>query len=148
VIADPQQVVANYAHALDELDVPALEAILTQDTTWTFTVPGHGLLGPVAGRTAVLDFVRDGHATQTGRVRHHLSNVVVKTADAGRAEVRAYLTQTRNTGENVQVISTGVYTFGLRRSDSGWRIAELTLTLDNGDVEGTFRSTGVAAREA
>ncbi|EPH43860.1 hypothetical protein STRAU_3063 [Streptomyces aurantiacus JA 4570] len=29
------------------------------------------------------------------------------------------------------MISTGVYTFGLRRSDGGWRIAELTLTLDN-----------------
>ena len=129
--AEPQQTVANYAHALDELDVPALEAILTQDTTWTFTVPGQGVLGPVAGRTAVLDFVRDGHAAQTGRVRHHMSNVLVNTADADSAEVRAYLIQTRNTGENVQVISTGVYTFGLRRSDSGWRIAELTLALDN-----------------
>ena len=131
MIAELQHAVANYAHALDELNVPALEAILTQDTTWTFTVPAPGVLGPVTGRTAVLDFVRDGHAAQTGRVRHHLSNVVVRTADADRAEVRAYLLQTRNTGENVQVISTGVYTFGLRRSDGEWRIAELTLALDN-----------------
>ena len=131
MIAELQHAVATYAHALDELNVPALEAMLTQDTTWTFTVPGQGVLGPVAGRTAVLDFVRDGHAAQTGRVRHHMSNVLVNTADADSAEVRAYLIQTRNTGENVQVISTGVYTFGLRRSDSGWRIAELTLALDN-----------------
>ncbi|MEV7629783.1 nuclear transport factor 2 family protein [Actinoplanes sp. NPDC089786] len=131
MIAELQHAVATYAHALDELNVPALEAILTQDTTWTFTVPGQGVLGPVAGRTAVLSFVRDGHAAQTGRVRHHLSNVVVMAAGASSAQVRAYLLQTRNTGENVQVISTGVYTFGLRRSDSGWQIAELTLALDN-----------------
>ncbi|RKR87356.1 SnoaL-like protein [Micromonospora pisi] len=131
MITELQHAVENYAHALDELNVPALEAILTQDTTWTFTVPGQGVLGPVAGRTTVLDFVRDGHAAQTGRVRHQLSNVVVRTADANSAQVQAYLTQTRNTGGNVQVISTGVYTFGLRRSDSGWRIAELTLALDN-----------------
>jgi hypothetical protein len=52
---------------------------------------------------------------------------VVKAADADSAQVRVYLMQTRNTGENVQVISTGVYTFVLRRSDSGWRIAELIL---------------------
>lgn len=139
MIAELQHVVANYAHALDELNVPALEAILTQNTTWSFTVPGQEVLGSVSGRTAVLDFVRDGHAAQTGRVRHHLSNVVVDTADANSAEVRAYLMQTRNTGENVQVISTGVYTLGLRRSDSGWRIAELTLALDNalqGSVSG------------
>ncbi|WP_261994771.1 nuclear transport factor 2 family protein [Streptomyces sp. ME109] len=44
--------------------------------------------------------------------------------------MRAYLVQTRNTGESIQTISTGVYTFGLRRSDGGWRIAELTLPLD------------------
>jgi ketosteroid isomerase-like protein len=131
VTAAPQHTVAGYAHALDELDVPALEAILTEDTTWTFTVPGQGRLGPVAGRAAVLDFVRAGHAAQTGTVRHHLSNVVVQAADADSAQVRAYLLQTRNTGENVQVLSTGVYTFGLRRSGGEWRIAELALALDN-----------------
>jgi hypothetical protein len=54
VIAGLQYAVANYAHALD---VPALKAVLTQDITWTFTVPGQGGPGPVAGRTTVLDFV-------------------------------------------------------------------------------------------
>ncbi|AGZ45277.1 nuclear transport factor 2 family protein [Actinoplanes friuliensis] len=131
MIAELQQAVATYAHALDELDVPALEAILTEDTTWTFTVPGQGVLGPVTGRTAVLAFVREGHAAQTGKVRHHLSNVVVKTSNPDNAQVRAYLMQTRNTGETVQVISTGAYTFELRRSATGWQIADLTLALDN-----------------
>ncbi|MEU1734220.1 nuclear transport factor 2 family protein [Streptosporangium sp. NPDC020145] len=121
MIADLQQAVARYAHALDELNAAELEAVLTEDTTWTFTMPGQG----------VLDFIRDGHTAQTGRVRHHLGNVVVTTTDATTAEVRAYLLQTRNTGESVQMISTGVYTFGLRRSGGRWRIAELTLTLDN-----------------
>jgi hypothetical protein len=129
--AELQQAVATYAHALDELDVPALEAILTEDTTWTFTVPRRGMLGPVTGRTAVLAFVREGHAAQTGKVRHHLSNVVVKTPNPDNAQVRAYLMQTRNTGETVQVISTGAYTFELRRSATGWQIADLTLALDN-----------------
>lgn len=131
MIAELQQAVANYAHALDELNVPELEAVLTEDTTWAFTMPGQRVLGPVAGRAAVLDFVRDGHTAQTGRVRHHLGNVVVTTTDAVTAEVRAYLLQTRNTGESIQMISTGVYAFSLRRSDGRWRIAELALTLDN-----------------
>ncbi|WP_069758288.1 nuclear transport factor 2 family protein [Streptomyces sp. LUP47B] len=131
MIAELQQAVAKYAHALDELNVPQLEAVLTEDTTWTFTMPGRGVVGPVAGRVAVLDFIREGHTAQTGKVWHHLGNVVVTTTDAATAEVRACLVQTRNTGESIQMISTGVYTFGLRRSDGGWRIAELTLTLDN-----------------
>ncbi|MCX5254836.1 nuclear transport factor 2 family protein [Streptomyces canus] len=52
MIAEPQQTVANYAHALDGLNVPQLEAVLTEDTTWTFTMPGRGELGPIAGRAA------------------------------------------------------------------------------------------------
>ncbi|MYU00005.1 MULTISPECIES: nuclear transport factor 2 family protein [unclassified Streptomyces] len=131
MIAELQQAVANYAHALDELNIAELEAVLTEDTIWTFTMPGQGVLGPVAGRAAVLDFIRDGHTAQTGRVRHHLGSVVVTATDAATAEVRAYLLQTRNTSESIQMISTGVYTFSLRRSDGRWRIAELTLTLDN-----------------
>ncbi|MFF7986407.1 nuclear transport factor 2 family protein [Streptomyces sp. NPDC007901] len=82
VIAEPQQAVAHSAHALDELNVPELETVLTEDATWTFTMPGQGVLGPVAGRTAVLEFIRDGHTAQTGKVRHHLGNVVVTTTDA------------------------------------------------------------------
>ncbi|WP_327280731.1 MULTISPECIES: nuclear transport factor 2 family protein [unclassified Streptomyces] len=60
MIAELQQAVANCAHALDELNVPELEAVLTEDTTWTFTMPGQGVLGPVAGRAAVLDLLCAG----------------------------------------------------------------------------------------
>lgn len=38
--AELQQAVANYAQALDELNVPEPEAVMTEDTTWTFTIPG------------------------------------------------------------------------------------------------------------
>ncbi|MDQ0766913.1 nuclear transport factor 2 family protein [Streptomyces canus] len=55
MIAELQQAVANYAHALDELNMPELEAVLTEDTTWTFTMPGQGVLGPVTGRAAAGD---------------------------------------------------------------------------------------------
>ncbi|MEW2049053.1 nuclear transport factor 2 family protein [Streptomyces sp. NPDC005476] len=67
--ADLQQAVAHYVHALDELHVAELEAILTEDTTRSFTMRGQGVLGPAAGRAAVLDFIRDGHTAQTRGVR-------------------------------------------------------------------------------
>ncbi|EPH43859.1 nuclear transport factor 2 family protein [Streptomyces aurantiacus] len=38
MIAELRQAVAKCAHALDELNVPELEAVLTEDTTWTFTM--------------------------------------------------------------------------------------------------------------
>ena len=33
MIAELQQAAANYSHALDELNVPELEAVLTEDNT-------------------------------------------------------------------------------------------------------------------
>ncbi|GAB1333310.1 hypothetical protein ACE1SV_76490 [Streptomyces sennicomposti] len=73
-----------------------------------FTMPGQGVLGPVAGRTAVLEFICDGHTAQTGRVRHHLGNVVVTTTDAATAEDRACPTDHgQKPGKYVQV--TGRY---------------------------------------
>ncbi|MBM2623825.1 nuclear transport factor 2 family protein [Actinoplanes sp. LDG1-06] len=131
MITDIQQAVVRYAYALDDLDVPALTAVLDEDTTWTFEIPERGPLGPIAGRQAVLEFVHAGHAAQAGRVRHHLSNVLVSSSDTDTAEARAYLVQTRSLDGSVHVISTGTYTFGMRRSESGWRIQDLTLVLDN-----------------
>lgn len=66
-------------------------------------MPGQGVLGPVAGRAAVLDSVRDGHTVQTGRVRHHLAKDVITTTDATTAEVWAYLAMTTNTGESIRI---------------------------------------------
>ncbi|MFJ8637457.1 hypothetical protein [Streptomyces sp. NPDC093568] len=88
MIAELQQAVANCAHALDELNVPEPEAVLTENTICTFTMPGQGALGPVIARAAVLDFVRDGYMARAGSVRSRLGGVVVTTADAATAEVR------------------------------------------------------------
>ncbi|MFD8752881.1 hypothetical protein ACFV0O_18155 [Kitasatospora sp. NPDC059577] len=55
MIAELQQAVAHYAHALDALKVPAPEAVPTEDTIWTLTMPRQGVLGPIAGRAAVPD---------------------------------------------------------------------------------------------
>ncbi|GGS94134.1 nuclear transport factor 2 family protein [Streptomyces cinerochromogenes] len=82
MIAELQQAVAHYAHALDELNVPEPEAVLAEDPTWTLTMPGQRVLDPVTGRAPVLGFIRDGHTARTGRVRHHLGDVVVTTTDA------------------------------------------------------------------
>ncbi|WP_225860421.1 nuclear transport factor 2 family protein [Streptomyces triticiradicis] len=47
MIAELQQAVARYAHVLDELNVPELETVLTEDATWTFTMPGQGDARPI-----------------------------------------------------------------------------------------------------
>ncbi|MFG1642848.1 nuclear transport factor 2 family protein [Amycolatopsis sp. NPDC049252] len=121
------QALARYAFALDQQDLPALEAVLTEDATWTFLIAGENELGPVAGRAAILEFARDAMSAETGQRRHNLVNVALHSADAGTALVHAYLLLTSNGG----VIATGFYTFRLEHAGGEWRIAELFLGTDN-----------------
>ncbi|GAA3598062.1 hypothetical protein GCM10022223_11590 [Kineosporia mesophila] len=122
-----QEALARYALALDDQDAAALESVLTEDVSWNFTLAGQGDLGPVAGREAVLGFVRESWTTQTDRSRHYLSNVVVNGEGPDTAAARAYLLMTSDS----RVVTTGSYRFSLRASGGEWRIAQLVLGMEN-----------------
>jgi ketosteroid isomerase-like protein len=116
------ETLARYASALDQRDPAALEGVLTEDATWTFTTADGKTLGPIPGRAAILEFVAGAAAAQTAQQRHHLTNIVVQ----GAGEVRAYLMLT----EDGRLATTGSFTFGLRCVQDEWRIADLRLDLD------------------
>jgi ketosteroid isomerase-like protein len=128
-----QQTLARYAFALDQQDLVALEGVLTEDATWTFTIAGEAEHGPFAGRAAILDFVRGALDAQTDQRRHNLINIVFDSADADTAVVRTYLVLTSNAGGSPSVIATGFYTFRLERGESEWRIAKLFLGMDDAE---------------
>ncbi len=131
------QTLARYAFALDQQDLEALGAVLTEDATWAFKIAGETDLGPVAGRAAILAFVRDAMDAETDQRRHNLVNVAFHSANADTAQVHAYLMLTSNAGGSANaggiggVVATGFYTFGLERAGGEWRIAELFLGTDN-----------------
>ncbi|MEV5770157.1 nuclear transport factor 2 family protein [Streptomyces antimycoticus] len=125
------QTLARYAFALDQQDLEALDAVLTEDATWTFKIADENDLGPVVGREAILAFVRDAMDAETDQRRHNLVNVAFRSANADTALVHAYLMLTSNAGGSGGVVATGFYTFGLERAGGEWRIAELFLGTDN-----------------
>jgi len=121
----------RYAFALDQQDLEALGAVLTEDATWAFKIAGGSDLGPVVGREAILEFVRAAMDAETDQRRHNLVNVVFHSADADTALLHAYLMLTSNAGGNSSVVATGFYTFRLEHAGGEWRIAELFLGTDN-----------------
>jgi ketosteroid isomerase-like protein len=125
-----QQTLARYAFALDQNDPVALTDVLTEDATWTFAITGQPGPGPIAGRPAILAFVRGAMDAHTDQRRHNLVNIVLDRADAGTAVVRAYLLLMSNAGETPSVVTTGFYTFTLHRAENEWRIATLFLDMD------------------
>jgi len=125
------QALARYAFALDQQDLEALGAVLTEDATWSFRIAGESDRGPVVGREAILEFVRDAMGAETDQRRHNLVNVVFHSADADTALVHAYLMLTSNAGGSSSVVATGFYTFRLEHAGGEWRVAELFLGTDN-----------------
>lgn len=125
-----QQVLARYAFALDHGDLAALEGVLTEDATMTLSVAGEIEQGPFTGRAAILDLTRGATEAQTDQRRHNLVNTVLRRADADTAVVWAYLVLTSNAGGSATVVSTGFYTFTLKRVEAQWRIATIFVGLD------------------
>ncbi|NBH12138.1 nuclear transport factor 2 family protein [Amycolatopsis sp. SID8362] len=125
------QVLVRYAFALDQQDVAAVESVLTENATWTFKFAGENDLGPIAGRAAILEFVREAIDAETDQRRHNLVNLQVHSADADTALAHAYLMLTSNAGGGSGVIATGLYTFRLEHDGGEWRIADLFLRTDN-----------------
>lgn len=125
------QTLARYAFALDQQDLDALRAVLTEDATWTFRVVGESDLGPIVGREAILEFVRDAMDAETDQRRHNLVNVVFHSADADTALMHAYLMLTSNADGSSSMLATGFYTFRLEHAGGKWRLAELFLGTDN-----------------
>jgi ketosteroid isomerase-like protein len=126
-----QQTLARYAFALDQHDLAALESVLTEDATWTITIAGGTDPGPLAGRVAILDFVRAAMETLNDGRKHHLTNTVVDSTGPDTAEAQAYLLLTSNATGSPTILATGSYAFTLRRVDHEWRIATLALGMDN-----------------
>jgi ketosteroid isomerase-like protein len=125
------QALARYAFALDQRNAEELGAVLAKDATWAFKIAGEVDLGPVVGREAILEFVRNAWDTETDQKRHNLVNMVIRSADADTALVHAYLMLTSTSAGVPSVIATGFYTFRLEHTEGVWRIAELFLGTDN-----------------
>jgi ketosteroid isomerase-like protein len=126
-----QQTLARYAFALDHADLVALELVLTEDATMTVSIAGEVEQGPLIGRAAIVDLVREATEAQAEQRRHHLTNIVFRRAEADTAVVWAYLMLTSNAGGSSTLVTTGFYTITLQHAEGEWRIAKLLVGLDN-----------------
>ncbi|MEU6082497.1 nuclear transport factor 2 family protein [Streptomyces sp. NPDC047108] len=134
--------ITGYARAVDDGDWPAYRALFTPDGRADYRGSG-GIEGPAAGVSAWLEetmrlFPVRQHLIVNRQVR--ISSVDGEAGDS--AEVRAdyinpmRLDTARTDGERADAghalmapnfTSGGRYTFGLRRTDAGWKVHEVVV---------------------
>jgi ketosteroid isomerase-like protein len=112
-------VLAAFCQRVDEYDIPGLAEVFTEDC---FTDYGPGRGGPVSGLAAVQARIARGQA-EFRRTHHQLgqSRVVVSGDDA---DAVTYVTATHEHRDGARSRVHLRYLDRLRRTASGWRIAE------------------------
>ena len=114
--------VARYMHALDRRDAEALAATFAEDGV--LDVAGRR----IAGRGALLDFVRAGTGTFSSGSRHWSSNLVIDgDGDAATASCYMLVVDANDQG---RVAVVGRYDDELRKVNGAWRFTNRRITFD------------------
>jgi len=112
-------VLAAFCERVDEYDIPGLAEVFTEDC---FTDYGPGRGGPISGLDAVLARITRGQA-EFCRTHHQLGQSRV-TLRGDEADSVTYVTATHEHRDGARSRVHLRYLDRLRRTGSGWRIAE------------------------
>ncbi|GIX29757.1 MAG: hypothetical protein KatS3mg124_0229 [Porticoccaceae bacterium] len=124
------ELLARAAHALDDRDASALEACFAEDAVMSLRIADGDLIGPFAGRAAIMKLMHDSWAQQRDRRRHVVSNLYFVSESPAEAEAISYLTLLATEDGQIALLSAGVYRDRLVRRDGRWWIARRHLDLD------------------
>jgi 3-phenylpropionate/cinnamic acid dioxygenase small subunit len=125
-----EQLLSSYGFHHDARDFDALGDCFTQDATYTLVVVAGETIGPRQGSAEIVEQIRLFKSRQTDQRRHVITNFLFDQVTAARTRVRSYVTVIAVSDGALEVVTSGVYTDIVVRTEHGWRILEKTLRLD------------------
>ena len=125
-----EQLLSSYGFHHDARDFEALDRCFTTDASYTMVTAGGEIIGPRQGSAEIVEQIRVFKSRQTGQRRHVITNFLFDQATATQAHVRSYVTLVAVSDGALEVVTSGVYTDVVVRTEHGWRIAEKTVHLD------------------
>lgn len=129
------ELLGRSALALDERDLPALQATFSRKATLRIVI-GNGeartKADPItfSGRDAIMDLMSGSMDEQQDLRRHVISNLIFESLSKKRARVVSYLQIYSIEDGAARCVSTGLYRDRLVRKKRGWKIAERLIDLD------------------
>ncbi|MFG2730418.1 nuclear transport factor 2 family protein [Streptomyces canus] len=116
------EVINRYAWSYDERDMTALGRSFTKDAVFAGNVAGSVEIGPFKGRENIVAWLRGHMDGQSDQRRHSVTNPTFTSQTKDSAAVNAFLMLTTVSEGQARLVTTGFYTFELRRSADGWAI--------------------------
>ncbi len=126
------ELLSRAAFGYDERNLDMLAACFAADATFSMRIAGGDLVGPFAGRDAIMGLMTSSMESQTDVRRHVISNLFFDTEKSDAIEVLSNLTLLATENSNIQVLSAGIYRDRVNKTQDGWQIQHRHLDLDTG----------------
>jgi hypothetical protein len=124
------ELLSRAAYSFDERQLDVLGECYTVDASMLVDITGVGEVGPFSGREAIMELMANTLDAQTDVRRHVVSNFFFESEDKKKARVVSNLVVTAVENGVINVIISGVYKDGVKKSNGVWRISERRLDLD------------------
>lgn len=125
-----QELLNRSAYGLDARDLDMLSQCFAFDATMSMRIEGGDLIGPFESRSGIMKLMTDSMEAQTDQRRHVVSNIFFKSGSEETASVVSYLSLITVENGEINLISTGVYTDEVRKTQEGWQLYNRYLELD------------------
>lgn len=126
-----EQLFADYAWPLDTGEWDGFEDLFTADVSVRISIAGEQVMGPLVGRSVVLETLSAAARAQTDVRRHVISNLRLKPVNESEIDATAILTLLVVDGAALNVRSSGLYLARVMRgADDKWRFREMQIALD------------------
>lgn len=123
------ELLSRAAYAFDERDMDMLENCFAKDAEFSMRIAGGDLIGPFAGRAAVMKLFNDSVATQTDKRRHVISNIFFESSEEQPCVISNLTLLATEAGE-IKLLSAALYRDLVIHEDGAWRLLNRFIDLD------------------
>jgi 3-phenylpropionate/cinnamic acid dioxygenase small subunit len=123
------ELLARWAYAYDERETAMLADCFTENANFSMRIAGGDLVGPFAGREAIMELMTGSLDEQTDVRRHVVSNIFFE-AEGDQPRVISTLTLMATENGEIQLLSAGVYRDTVVNEAGVWRLVNRHLDLD------------------
>jgi 3-phenylpropionate/cinnamic acid dioxygenase small subunit len=125
------ELLARSAYGLDVKDLDSLQACFREDANFNLAIAGLPEASRFEGREQIMSLFKGALDDQTDERKHVISNIWFSEAAADSATVVSYLSLFATENGATNLITTGLYTDQVIRSDGGeWLMVDRDLKLD------------------
>lgn len=124
------ELLSRAAYYFDVRNEDGLGECFADDCPMRVNIGDDVKLGPFEGRDAIMDLMRGSWDAQNDVRRHIICNFFFESAGETEATVVSTVVVSAVDGDEIGLVTTGVYTDRVKKSGGDWQIAERQLDLD------------------